>query len=602
MFRPNPGVVASVVLINLLLSLVANPAFAHGGSYRGPRGNPGGDPSPGPLGGPGATPGGAGPGGGTTPGRGGGGGTGYERWENWWGFNQDPYLQLKSHLLARSLNTENQDYSLGKADERNEKTTINFRNELLEEKIVPALTEALRDSFFDVRAAAVIGLGKVGRPSDLPLLMRSLSDENKRVRESTALALGILGNEESILILTEILNNTATARRVLGRSEILTRTRAFAAVGLGLSGVRNPHRSDEIVSILTKTLRVDESQEDVAVCSALALGVMKNERALPSLIQTFRDGSRSDILHAHVVVALGKIGNPAALPLVHEAFRSKSHHVVRSGIIALGLLAHSADSYSVKLLENWLQKGPESLGKGWALVSLGKIGGPQARKTLLHVLATDQKWRKTYAALGLAQIALKNEGVSDAARVHRVFQDLKGDSAPAAFSIALGLMKYKPAAADLAALARDKGDPDMRGYSAIALGLMGAHEHSHVIRELLTERREPIVQRFAATALGLLGDPTAVPLLLDLLRNAKTEYAMSSAANALGQIGDDRAVDPLIRILRDRAGTPDLARANATTALGVVGDRNLLPPFHGFATDVNYVAQVDALNELLTIR
>jgi HEAT repeat protein len=98
-----------------------------------------------------------------------------------------------------------------------------------------------------------------------------------------------------------------------------------------------------------------------------------------------------------------------------------------------------------------------------------------------------------------------------------------------------------------------------------------------------------------------MGDKDIVGLLTDILTTARTEYEISASALALGFIGDVSAVAPLVAAVKNKDGLVDLARANATTALGIVGEDRPLPVLHVVAIDNNYRALVDSLNELLSI-
>lgn len=638
--------VATVLGIGLLYAWTADEVWAHGGNYRGPAGQvpPSGrtpnDPTPPPTPGGGTTPGGGSVGGGTTPGgppttapgpaglpvgpRAGGptgpaagpraGGTtpggrrkasraeGFERWEFWWAYNREPFLELKSKINQGGESTDSSDYLLGKADKDNVQDTTRPTATVVRDKVIPTLVAAVSDSFFDVRAAAVIALGKVGEKSEIPAIMKAFRDENKQVRESACLALGILGDPEPIPQLVEIMNDSADGKRLLGRSNILDRTRAFSAIALGLIGMNNLEGSQAVLEPLLKILDQKEAAQDIPVAAITALGIMKAEKAVPRLLDIIKDPSVEELQRAHAVIALLKIGDKQVIPIIQQLTRDKDVQVRRSAIITLGRLADSEDKASINILRAEVERGRDPQSKNWALIALGQIGGADARTTILRALQTEQKSTQAFAGLGLA-ILSRNEGSSDenAKYVYEIFKDLKDDSARAGMAISLGLMRYKEAKDDLAALVSGKGDADLRGYCAVALGLMDARDKMPEIKKVLDSRVDPDFQRSAATALGLMGDKEVVSLLTKVLRTAKTEYEISAAALALGYIGDVSAIDPLVAAVTDKGGVVDLARANATTALGIVGEDRPLPVLSVISIDSNYRALVDALNELFSI-
>lgn len=638
MVCPQPKKSAIPILLSLLL--LAGPALAHGGDYRGPAGQvpptgrTPGDPTPPPQPNPGTTP--SQPGGppgvtpngprgfGPTPARPGApvnapvnlgptgttGSTGrrkpasiegFERWEFWWGYNKDEYLKLKSHLNQGGASTESSTYFLGNADLDNVKDTTAPTRTVIESKIIPALEKALEDPFFDVRAAAVIALGKVGNQAHIPLLLKTLKDDNKQVRESSALALGILGHPDAVHQLSAILHDEIEGKRLLGRTKILTRTRAFAAIGLGLIGANSPEGSEMAFPPLLAALRRNEAQQDVIVASLNALGVMQFGKAVPHLLDIVMNVEQDFKYRAHAVIALGKIGDRSVVPTLHRCLRDKNLQVRRSAILALGVLADATDAETVKRLQAEVDRAREPQIRNWALISLGKIGGNAAKKTLLRTLIDSQKSTKAFAALGLGIMLRDKPDVNAANHVLNTFRDIKGDSVRGGLAIALGMMGHDVAEKDLLELTMSKGDPDLRGYCAIGLGLLDAKKVTTKLTSILGTRIDPDFQRSAAVALGLLGDRNVVENLTRILKTATTEYEISSSAIALGTIGDVSAIDPLIEILEAKQGVADLARANATTALGLVGDRRELPPLHVFSRGSNYRCMVDALNELFTI-
>jgi hypothetical protein len=263
------------------IGLLADGVFAHGGTYGGATGGgtqsgggaagggttPGpGNPGPGPTGGGGTT---TSPGGGSTPnpsgpppvrpgggGRAGGGssarggvtggakksvGPSLTSWDLWWDYNDDRFLNLKQKVRSLAQASDNSDTFLGTlgGDTSNAKVTANQ----IREDILPALLIGLKDPYYDARAGAVIALGKVGeaeRADVIEAIRGLLKDTARQVQESACLALGILGAKEAIPDLLEISKNSPRGKALAGTGtgDVLTRTRAFAAMGIGMIGTR----------------------------------------------------------------------------------------------------------------------------------------------------------------------------------------------------------------------------------------------------------------------------------------------------------------------------------------------------------------------------
>src|SRR5262245_21071184 len=80
-----------------------------------------------------------------------------ERWEFWWEFNHDAYVNLRPSLLNAPASAAFPKFTPFDADSRGR-------------VLVPALIELLRDRDEVVRSAAVLGLARLQDPSVLPYL------------------------------------------------------------------------------------------------------------------------------------------------------------------------------------------------------------------------------------------------------------------------------------------------------------------------------------------------------------------------------------------------------------------------------------------------
>jgi len=618
-------------------------AFAHGGNYRGPAGQvpptgrtpsdptppptsgggstggggipggstpgagggvAGGGPQIGPRTGPGATAGAGARAGATTPGRGGRKSSkteGFERWEFWWGYNREPFLNLKESLAKREEISGSADWLLGGNKKEDASSAQRPTIRAIKEKVIPTLEEALKDKFFDVRAAAVIALGKAGDEKQLPQLIEALGDTHQQVSESAALAIGILGEPKGLPVLHDLLFDTREGKQLVKRpQEVPFRTRSFAALAMGLIG--DPSAIPDLLEISNPQRK--ESHKDVPVCAIVGLGIMGSaaKDAVGPLIEICNNTKVDDFIRSYAVTSLGKIGDQQATPILRKLLRDSSQHVSRSAVIGLGLLGTQEDTTTIKYLENEVEKGSDLQAKNWACISLGKIGGPEAEKTLKKVVTSESGSLQAFGALGLA-IYGKNAGAG--ADVVEYLRDglkkSKDASIRGAFCISLGIVADKQSENDLVKIMSGKNDENLRGYAAVALGMMQAKAAQPAIREVVTERvKDPDLQRAAATALGLMGDKEVVDLLSKVIADASTEYVQSSAALALGFIGDYTAIDVLTGLYKDPK-IADLARAQAIVALGVVAEDELLPVLHVISVDNNYRALVEAMNEVLTI-
>ncbi|MEZ6194903.1 MAG: HEAT repeat domain-containing protein [Planctomycetota bacterium] len=635
--------------------LVAGLALAHGGNYSGPGGGgssggfaPGGGGTPGPGGGPagGGTTGGGGgqgPGGTTGPGGGGGGATGpggsggaggglpggggglptggatggvkkaksdaNVTWAAWWFFNDDRFLDLKAKVRAKDAETENADLFVGEVDGAAGVTKVPAKK--IREGVIPNLRIALKDEFYDVRAAAAIALGKCGMDEARADIESVINDDDQRVRESACLALGILGNKEAVPLLIEIMNDTKDGRKRLGRgtSDILPRTRAFAALSLGLIGARHSDMSDtQAVSALMAALDQKKvSHIDLEVGPIVALGIMRAKEAVPALIKFLEDPNNTARSRGYAATSLGKIGDPAAISTLIEHLDDKQNEVVQSSAMALGSLVKPDQKKNVQRLQKMTKTGRDLAAKNFSIMSLAQVGGAENRNFLFRLL-DGNNFEKTFGALALGVYFHAEENKNDDAKeevakaIHKEFKNTKSPDELGAYAIALGLMKYDTAGPDMLETLKKGGQASMRQHVCIGLGLLDFDDAIPTVREIVQEKGDIDLRRNAAIALGLLGDREAMNFLQkEMERSTNSQAVLGAVTQGLGFIGDVSAVKRLGEMATDRKEFKDNTRAFSAVALGLLGDKDNLPALFAIAENNNYLARTDAIGEVLTI-
>ncbi len=634
---------------------VASFAYAHGGNYSGPGGggtgggfapSGGGTPGPGPgpagggtTGGGGATGGGTtgggaatAPGGGTggapggvpgggAPGGGGaapgsGGVTGGLKkgksdvnltWAAWWFFNDDRYLNLKVTIRNEKNETENADLFTGASDQTEEINTVNAK--MIRDKINPVLKFALKDDFYDTRAAALIALGKTGSADALADIKSLAADENKSVRESVFLAMGILGNKEAIPTLIDVMTDSKAARKLVGRPNgILVRTRAFAALAIGLIGSRHADLSDTdaVKALLDMMVSKEKNQLDLQIAPVVALGVMRANDAVPELIKFLKNKGNKAQVRSYVATTLGKIGSPAAIKPLLKGLKDKQNGVVQSCAMALGLLAKPDNVKVVKGLQKLVKSSPDLGAKNFAIISMGEIGGPANLNELIRMSKKGNLFMRTFSAMGLAVYMEKNKGDAErlnvCKRLHKFFKSEKNLDIRGSTAIALGIMKYKEAGPDILKALKKGGQASLQSHLCIALGLMDYDAAIKEVRTTVTFKGDIDLRRNAAIALGLLGDKGALKVLQDEISNSARSKAVHGAVTqGLGFIGDVSAVPILVKFVRDTQEYQDVTRAFAAVALGLLGDKDNIPILSKISMYNNYLQRTDALGEVLTI-
>ena len=378
-----------------------------------------------------------------------------------------------------------------------------------------------------------------------------------------------------------------------------TRTRAFAAIGVGLIGDAD---SADALLALADSKRA-ERHLDIPVAAVTALGLLSDRDPLVTagLADIVRDRRAADVLRSAAVVALGRREDPEATPAIRRALRDSSLVVRRSAVLALGRVADPEDETSYAMLRAIALKGSDSLSRNWACIALGRMGAAAAEKPLKELAFNGSGALQAFGALGLALWGKATDDTTVGAALRSGLTRVRSESTLGAFAIALGILGDATAEDDLLRLLRTYRSPELRGYAAVALGMIQARGAVPEIRELVGDSGgSPWLRKSAAIALGLVGDRDAVDLLVRVVESARTEYVQSAAALALGFIGDRSSVPVLERLMTSRAVIPELARAQATVALGVVAEARPLPALHVLAVDANYRALVESLAEILT--
>jgi HEAT repeat protein len=380
------------------------------------------------------------------------------------------------------------------------------------------------DSSTVVRGQAAEALGELRDAEAVPYLIAALKirDLAPHTRSpawsagQAAEALGKIGDPRAIPALLPLLGSRDCfqASQFGGTHSPLG---AEAAKALGkLSGAAEP-----LMQLL------DSRAPRVRVDAAKALGVMKEQRAVPLLLRCL---SNDKALQAETwwlfddtnpnraaIKALGEIGDKqATLPLLEKL--------------------------DVKLIQDG--KGvPEFYSD--IIEALGKIGDPQAVPTLIQLLSTRHPLRET-SMIALAHIRTPEV-------VDPLLDELqRGKQFRVTSEIikAMGLMREIRA---LPALQQFLKEEDIGDDAAVAIGQM---DSTFLISLLKDENRQ--VRRSVVDGLGETGGDQAIEVLLTLIRSNDLK---SDTLLALGKLGTPDLLPLLEPMMRDpRVSDPWAAR------------------------------------------
>ncbi len=602
--------------------VLADPVWAHGGTYRGPedtvppgagggRGRTGGGPAgpktpgPGLPGMPGAgnpvSPGsGSGPTTGGAPGFGPGSGprTGgpveadLTAWQFWWEFNKDAYLGLKRALRTSSPVSGSDVYFMGQGQGSAEALDTQIPTErVILEEVLPALLSASQGTDNrDIVGACLVALAKIGKDHEgrnlllLPALRARLASHDQEIRETAALALGISQRQEAIPDLAGLFRDDAHGRKLCARSEVDDRTRAFAGYGLGLIGhaTSDLPSKQRILQVLQQGLANDSAHaRDLQVAAVNGMRMLRlnfdgkeDERALAEqCLQALWEfagrklGRSQEIAQAHVAPAIAQLLGRGQGP---ERARAKLHWVQELD------------------LDQGMKVAPARMQS--AAIALGLLLEP-SDEDRGHLESLDRCAREAHDAMTrrFALIALGEIGGAEArARLVQHFQKARTLERQWA-AIALGV---------LARRARDAGgavdeeigrmlrsafqaakNPDLQGALAIGLGLAGCTDAAEdLVARMQASLAQEELAGYLSIGLALMDAREARPELERVVRvSVRKPTLLKQAAIALGRLGD-HSISGLLQEQLETEGTNVAKLGALATALGQIGDRRSIAP------------------------
>lgn len=557
-------------------------------------------------------------------------------WEWWWFYNQDRFLELKSHVDARGGAAITESDFFGTGSTSNTPTA-----DLIAERVVPALlgvlaSDAPQGKPVDLVTSAMIGLARM---SDGPIAKRAgefgrvfatyVDDPSQEVRETSVLARGLAGDESAMFELVDVLEDGASARRANGGKEIAWRTRSFAAYALGFLGAhsKNEDLRRFVVHHLVHTLRGDESAvPDIQVACVVALSVTplawsEAEDAdvrvptTPAAARKMSNGI-SATRETQIECLLAKLGDPngdrrvrAQVPgalarLLHDAGAAPLE-----GIVATEFPVRAADPRRQAVREEITRALLVPLANGsreveevvqGCVLALGRIADGDRDATDVKVRAVLQATAsggdalsRRFALVALAQSATRpgadgSHAAADDARAFLLSRLADGKSPERCWAaLAIGLGEHarlargdeRSIAVDAAMLAalRGAGSPEEIGALAIASGLMRNREATAELLARLDRTGDPRASGHVAVALGLLGDEKALaPLRAQLSKARFQPELLRDTAVGLALLEDSTLVDALVSTLQK--ATSLASQSSAASVLGWIGDRDAIAP------------------------
>ena len=288
--------------------------------------------------------------------------TAYADWETWWQLNRWAFFPRRG---VRWAQPEAVVTPAGSTDAPLDLEALAARRRALitRQQIVPFLLKHLDPDTrtrAEVRAASAFALAKVDQSaSTVTLLLRHAEDEDapQLVRESATLALGLLRRAENPIDGKRLDELRTRLLALLASERAPTRTRAFAAIAIGLLGDQPYGTSFSRHGRMTSQALWRQIQQrgcgrELTVAILTALGMQPHagmsaevKTALLRIANGRREARRNwdDVERSHALTAVVRLEGPAWQHALLRTVRNKrlSRHVQRAAFLALG--ARAAD-------------------------------------------------------------------------------------------------------------------------------------------------------------------------------------------------------------------------------------------------------------------
>ena len=457
------------------------------------------------------------------------------------------------------------------------KFIIDVLGELMDNRSLGLMLEAIRDEDENVRATAVEHLGKVGEPSVVDALIDILENGDLWTAYPAADALGRIGHKKAVPHLLQALKRKPLREPVLKALGLLADSSTLENIisfledssknirEQALRTIEKMYHNGVDAGLITgelKRLLGDKAIEllvnyawsnkrEVRISAILLLGLMKDEAAYAPLL----DISHEDEFAEDVKKALVFIGrdNPESLL---KLFNTDKPHQMRFICEVAGEIVSPA-YYDV--LEEMLSNEDGHV-RSIAARSISKLGNGKAKEKLMELL-TDPYEDVQEAAVD----ALKN--LQNILNINELVGMLKSENHFLVRNIACLLGKIRAGDA-VAALGFALKDAKVMVRKAVveALSIIGTSDAVRYLTYALTDE-DPGIRISSALSLGAIGGEGTLDSLL-ILASDPDDFVRVSAAKALGILKDRGAVKTLITLLSDRSGFVVTTAIESLQALG----------------------------------
>lgn len=414
----------------------------------------------------------------------------------------------------------------------------------------------------DVRADALLALGKARESSIMTQLRSGLGSREEDLAFKSALALEEVGGPEAIVALREGLGGNGrpfTRAQIVVSLYRLGDPSGIPELRAALGDTADPLRRASACSALGKVGDRSIVQRLIGILgndpefmprssAATGLGMLGDPTAVPYLVRSLRE-DREEVVRISSAGALARIGGSVAISALEESFLKETNYVLRRSLLS-ALEDTRASRGIFPVLRARFAKTGDTVDRSLSAEAMGRFGDREAVPLLRAVLQADTDPVVQLAA-GEA-LARLGEREAMMAIVLRFLIKHDNDS----FRIRAGEILVEFGDASVSSTFRRliawDGNPELRAISARGLGRLGERTGIASLQKALENDADENVRAAAAAALGAIPYGAArEALAAALVAGNQTQGIRTAVARALGSRKDPGAIGSLVKALRD---------------------------------------------------
>ncbi|MCX7690056.1 HEAT repeat domain-containing protein [Thermoflexus sp.] len=316
---------------------------------------------------------------------------------------------------------------------------------------------------------------------------------------------------------------------------------------------------------LSRLVQEDFSRLILQRQAIVALGLLRDRRAIPLLIRILKNPQAHPSLRALVPDALAAIGEGGVVSELLTLLRDRGTDSTIRERIALALGAMKATSAIRAMLELLRDPMEDPFIQARAALAIGLMRDPSVAVELVPLLRQENLPATARRAIADALGTLGNREVA-----RSLIQLLPEERIPASvrqsIADAIGALGASELGDELMWLLRDvRIDPHVRGAIALTLATLRHRPAASEIISLLSDLRiDPSIRQSLAESLGSLWDPSLIAPLTRLVHESALEPMVRQAiVRTLGEHGGPEAFSALWILAKNAEAPISLRRAAA---------------------------------------